>query len=1074
MKKIAFFLGITILLVLSGSAKAQLSQDYLPYPTSWSVYGDCPESATGIFDLCNYISTSPYAPVFDCTRDPQTTEQCVGLVYDDVAKAIVVLYSPNKFQPAFLSPSVIGTLPYDFSTNTVNKIQRNIIANYSNYSLPYDVWFDSSSNIFYIMTPNSVYTYNLNTGFYNSTALWSIGGNQEGSGNCGSTCYQLIGIAESDKNNPLVTEPRILGIRWTTGNRYIDTISYYLKNGSTTVETSNAIDVNMGAANRGMLGRGFVGTTTKYDIIVSVNEAGDVETRIRDTLSGFPASPPKDGIHYWDGSNLIYHASQNLTANITGGLYKILTTDLTSFGLPSLYYPFNTSINENIRYSYTAFNVNRNTLYHVTSNQTGLGESVTRLGVKGSSSTLYPIRFLAVACNYYSIGGGCQELTQPNQSVTINCNDGSYGTTGYGNDMTISMPCSNITAQFINPTLRPTYAIANIDLQTCLNWQVNTQYTKPYTAKIIAIDGLTFLRVPNATVNLGGIINTTNSNGEAYFSNIYPLDNPYFNSFLYYPTLCMQDLLSAGNPIHNYYTTITADNYRRWTSNIQLAQIAGYSTYFLRDYTATLQQAGVSLNLRLRSADGYTMPAASGITNITGNFNRISYILNGSNNNQSYAQGNYPQNWQIYSTSDPFNVSIAVTYVNQTYSTTATLTNGTNDICVDGECQVDIIIPQGFSVFPCDLNTDCIGGACYGTIFNSLIGCRNQKCSYQTQLCALCDSVVGCFQLSSTTGCSADSDCSKTCISTSTARYGYCGSGGVCLYKDVTCASGSQCANTTINVRDSENNIVYNYTAGICPEHKTCLELGESRTIFQIRKEWVEIGFIFNPYSVNKKMKLYGDNNAYCSVTQASSNKRYCISGANVPITEPNSYPENNFIFTQPSAWQYTIDANNPQYYRFYDISYNCDLNCQIQYQFCQYGCNAETGFCYSTPIIGGGGVTGGISCNQSIFLPICSIANSIINKTTNMTLSQSFQAGGYGFVLIFLTPIFWLFLVIISVMILASYATKHMEIGGVAGLLMLVAFAVYFPELVWITIIIIIIGGYLIGRQIVRVVQGG
>lgn len=110
---------------------------------------------------------------------------------------------------------------------------------------------------------------------------------------------------------------------------------------------------------------------------------------------------------------------------------------------------------------------------------------------------------------------------------------------------------------------------------------------------------------------------------------------------------------------------------------------------------------------------------------------------------------------------------------------------------------------------------------------------------------------------------------------------------------------------------------------------------------------------------------------------------------------------------------------------------------------------------------------------NQSIFLPISSIANTIVNTTTNETLSHSIQAGGYGFVLVFLTPIFWIFMVIIAVMIVASYYTKHMEIGGVAGMLLLVAFAAYFPELIWITIVIIIIGAYLIGRQIVKVVSG-
>jgi hypothetical protein len=467
------------------------------------------------------------------------------------------------------------------------------------------------------------------------------------------------------------------------------------------------------------------------------------------------------------------------------------------------------------------------------------------------------------------------------------------------------------------------------------------------------------------------------------------------------------------------------------------------------------------------------MPAQSGITNITGNFDRILYLLNGVLGNQSSAQGNYPQNWLIYSVSNPFNVTIIVNYANQTYSTIATLTNETNNICNDGDCQVEITIPKGFATFPCDINTDCLGGVCYGSIFNKLIGCKNQQCNYDTQLCAICDPTVGCYQVSSIANCNADTDCNKTCLTTSTARYGYCGSTGKCLYKDVTCGIGSQCTNTTIDVYDSQGTVVFNYTAGICPVHKACFELGESRSIFQIKKMWVEIGFIFNPLSVDTKSKLYADFNTYCSATEASSNIRKCIGGASVPITEPNSYPENNFIFTEPTAWQYTVDTQNPQYYRFYDISYQCDLNCQIGYQFCQYGCNPETGFCYSTPLIGGSGVTGGIACNQSLFVPICSIANSIVNSTTNQTLSQSYQAGGYGFILLFLTPIFWLMMIVIGIMTAVSWVTNHMEIGMGAGVLLLVGFTLYFPELLFLTIIMVVISGYIVGRAVVKAVSG-
>jgi hypothetical protein len=109
---------------------------------------------------------------------------------------------------------------------------------------------------------------------------------------------------------------------------------------------------------------------------------------------------------------------------------------------------------------------------------------------------------------------------------------------------------------------------------------------------------------------------------------------------------------------------------------------------------------------------------------------------------------------------------------------------------------------------------------------------------------------------------------------------------------------------------------------------------------------------------------------------------------------------------------------------------------------------------------------------NQSIFLPISSVANTMV--TANQTLEQNLKASGYGFLLIFLTPIFWIMILVISVMMVAAYYTKHMEIGGISGLLLLIAMAAYFTELIWIAIVVIIIAGFIIGRTVVKAVTGG
>jgi hypothetical protein len=112
------------------------------------------------------------------------------------------------------------------------------------------------------------------------------------------------------------------------------------------------------------------------------------------------------------------------------------------------------------------------------------------------------------------------------------------------------------------------------------------------------------------------------------------------------------------------------------------------------------------------------------------------------------------------------------------------------------------------------------------------------------------------------------------------------------------------------------------------------------------------------------------------------------------------------------------------------------------------------------------------VTGNQSIFLPISSVCNGQVNG--NQTLCQSLQASGWGFLLIFITPIFWLMLFVGGMMVVATYLSKHMEIGIGIGVLMMIALATVFFELVWITIVFILIGGLIAGKYIVKVVSGG
>jgi hypothetical protein len=114
------------------------------------------------------------------------------------------------------------------------------------------------------------------------------------------------------------------------------------------------------------------------------------------------------------------------------------------------------------------------------------------------------------------------------------------------------------------------------------------------------------------------------------------------------------------------------------------------------------------------------------------------------------------------------------------------------------------------------------------------------------------------------------------------------------------------------------------------------------------------------------------------------------------------------------------------------------------------------------------------VTGNQSIFLPISSVANQIVNTTTNQTLAQSLQASGFGFTLLFLTPIFWIMLFVVAIMCIAAYFTKHMEVGIGSGIIMVIVMAAVFPELIWIAIAVIVITAFIVGRTVVKAVTGG
>jgi hypothetical protein len=349
-KPLALLLGVTLILMIAGVAKAQVEFSNSGYMDICSLVGAsiqcphrvCPETAASIFDIpCSVINIKPYSPKIACYN----SQICVAVDYDDANNAIVVLISSDQFHNTYQ----IGSILVDYSTAL-----HPTLTNYTNYSLPYDVVWDSHKNLFWIgMSDNNgnskFYTYDPN-GAAVITLNWSLTYSTVNS-------YSFLGFYDK------TTYPKA-AIVYATCNFATVYENTYFVNG--TAICSGSICKSLGSLGCSPLcisfqalavGRGSVFEKTSGGY--PYTEAGIMATcggqsgawqawHIYSDLSGFPSSPPRDGILYWDGQKILYHVSENVTGNITGGVYSTGTTDLVSFGTPFPYYVFNQSIAEDI------------------------------------------------------------------------------------------------------------------------------------------------------------------------------------------------------------------------------------------------------------------------------------------------------------------------------------------------------------------------------------------------------------------------------------------------------------------------------------------------------------------------------------------------------------------------------------------------------------------------------------------------------------------------------------------------------------------------------------------------------
>jgi hypothetical protein len=1028
-KPLALLLGVTLILMLAGVANATEYNPAYPWYLSVAIPSALPRD-----------SSIACAPDFS---------HCMAMVYDDLYKTLngFLIPNPRAYWGIYTPSDFTFSFNYSYYDTYQPFFHYPFGIQYNKNDGNYYYWYGDPKKT--VGGHHGIEFYRYNTLYKNSTYLTNL-------------------------PTPSVSCPIVFGQGTAnTGNVYYDGYgSIYKYNMFTGTNNNTGISTGLGFGfsctsvdyEKGYVGEKSGGTPFQIYFVMQYQYLGTKNTTFSYNMSGFPS--PFSGIHY-ELNNDIYYAI-NTTVNYTSGIYKVRSTDFSSYSGNMLYYTFNPAIEEYIPRSIGG-KTDIGVMYqqYRECNSTYGGQYCPQ--ISNSNVTFNLLTFQSQVLN---------PVTNVNSPVSTliqaTCNSINFTTSGNtpvgGGILTLGVPCdSNITLIYTNTLLRPAMYSEIFNLPSgCSSLYTRLTYSQPYTLTSIVTDGLINTPLQGATVTLDTTTNTTNANGQAFISNVFPYDSPTFISS-FTNSSCQHGLTTSGNP-HSFFYTVSKNDYSTVTIS-PLSLVNATSSFATGVLRTVIYPNGINVQITTHTSDGFTVTPVSTTTNWSGAFIQSNLVQGAYNPNQTTA-GGIPVNFILFSNLSTYNLTVNLTYNNITQTKIVTITNGTNDNCDGGYCIIDFTLPYTFITFPCFKNSDCVGGTCFGNTFYDLIGCRAGTCSYTQTICPSCDSRVGCYNTGTTQPCNGDQDCNKTCTSTSTASYGYCSSTGNCIYKDIICDLNIQCINTTIPI----NGTSQNYSAGICANHQVCFSQTTSQLLFQIIKNYQVIGFIFNPSSVESLSHIYLDNRVSCTPTEASATARHCIQGVNVPIIESGSVPESNHIVTQvggtSNTWQFKASPYNTSYYQFYDLSYQCNLNCEVDIQFCQYGCNSETGFCYQSAQEGGGiGISG---CNQSIFLPICSVGGAIVNTTTNITLTQSLQAGGFGFILLFLTPIFWIMMLIVAIMIGAAWITSHMEIGIASGVAMLIAMAVIFPELVWITIVMIVIAGFIVGRMVVKVVQGG
>lgn len=966
MKKTVLVLSLVLFLCLfSGVVKAnEYTEGWRFYPLWW------------------YLFSEPYDPKIACADD---NSHCVALVYDNsiFGRGVHILYSTDFFQNPYAIQD-LGTISADFSSF--------VRGWYDNYHLPYDITYIDGDYYFFVTSRG----YRLNMTTLSISQIWTLSHGTYPF--CGGEGW---GIQKINQTHFLIPVINNCG-SWTHVNMYLVRFTdMQLTDLSYRVWSCGSPPTSFSKL------KGFATKSNTGSIKWEWKAEFGGSSSCSDSTISTPF--PYNGLNYYHLNNLLVQEPYNASLGIVDGLYTSYTTDLSGFGTLTLRYAFNKSINEWV--NATSVTSTSNSNVYVFERYTN--SSTLPSGIYIYRELMHPIYVVSKYVNPIT-----KESTLVPSTISMICNDGSFSTTQTATTTTFYVPCNNLTVNIQNSNYLPhTYTYNLYIPDECSDYMtLNLRFYKEYNFTVYVYSSETGQPLQNAMVRLNSNTYYTDSNGSVTIE-LNPLINPEF-SVEVGATNCTRVFNYKGTPM-TYDFEVSKDDYETYTEELQLAVNEGTEDepryVFTTDKSVFLQLSGARLTVKVRSKDGKELKPHTDIVSVSG-ANKI-YLLSGESlYNQSSTQG-IPATFVLIDNRTSYTVNVTLIHTNITYQQTVNIINTTKYYTVWFTLNESVLNTL------CVDNLDCLGGFCSGNIYHKLIGCIEGVCEYKSELCVLCDDDIGCYDFEGYESCESDFDCKKECVSKTKAKYGYCGSDGICKYKYVICSTPSGCINTTIG----------NETLGICAEHETCFNKeygGQTRHRFLIQKYYLPEGWF-----QEAQYKTYLDVDYYCTPEKASSTKRECIHGIAVPKAEIGTQTANNFLTTIPDNWEYHEDNI---YYYFHDISIQCDLNCDVNVEYCEYGCNDETGFCHKNPMSGGGQMKNVLDSWVNLF-----------NQLAPDPYSKAF------------IWIISLFVVIVSV----AYTIKSWELGAVSGIAWAVLGVIVGWLPIWVGIVFIVLTAILIAK---------